>query len=424
MRGGGAERSRSPVSRPRGDGPARPGPGGPAGRRYRLSVPPHRPVGVVLLGATGSVGAQAADVLQEQPGRFSVVGLSAATKGPELLSAARRLGARVIVLSDPAAAERLRPALRAGDPELRSGAEAITGLVAEDGVDVVLQATAGAAGLEASLETLRRGRRLALANKESLVVGGPLLLAAARASGAEILPVDSEHCAIHQCLRAGGRDEVSRVILTASGGPFLHAPVERLRQVTPEEALRHPTWRMGPRITVDSATLMNKALEVVEARWLFDLPPERIEVVVHPQSLVHGLVEFRDGSVVAQMSPPDMRGPIRYALFHPERPPAPARPFDPRDYARLTFLPPDRERFPALDLGFEAARRGGTAGAALNAADEVAVGRFLSGALPFDAIAPLCAAALRNHPYLPDPTLDDLKRVDAWARDEALSACP
>jgi 1-deoxy-D-xylulose-5-phosphate reductoisomerase len=378
---------------------------------------------VVVLGATGSVGARAADVLEERPGRFAVRGLAAATRGPEVLALARRLRAPVVALADEGAAEALRRTLRPGDPEVRSGREGTLSLLGEPGVDVVLQATSGAAGLEASLETVRRGLRLALANKESMVVGGSLITAEARRTGAEIVPVDSEHCAIHQCLRAGDRGEVRRVVLTASGGPFLSTPAERLPHVTPAEALRHPTWTMGPRITVDSATLMNKALEIVEARWLFDLPPERIEVVVHPQSVVHGLVEFQDGSVVAQMGPPDMRGPVRYALSFPERPVSVTPSFDVRDYARLTFLPPDRERFPALDLGYEAARRGGTSGAALNAADEVAVDRFLKGALPFDQIAPLCAASLRGHPHLADPTLADLLRVDAWAREEALAAC-
>jgi len=336
---------------------------------------------------------------------------------------ARRLGAPRIALVDAEAAEALRRDLRAGDPELRVGVEGVLSLVREAGVDTVLQAITGAAGLPASLETVRLGRRLALANKESLVLAGPLLTRAARASGAEIVPVDSEHCAIHQCLRAGAREEVSRLILTASGGPFLGATRERLARVTPAEALAHPTWDMGPRISVDSATLLNKALEVIEARWLFDVPPERIEVVVHPQSVVHSLVEFVDGSVIAQMGPPDMRTPVRWALGWPERLPAASPRFDVRDYARLTFLPPDRELFPALDLGFEAARRGGTAGAALNAADEVAVARFLAGGLPFTGIAAALAAALRDHPFLPEPTLADLERVDAWARTEVSSAC-
>jgi 1-deoxy-D-xylulose-5-phosphate reductoisomerase len=379
--------------------------------------------GVVVLGATGSVGTRAADVLAAHPERFRVVGLSARRNGPGLLALARRLSARVIALVDEEAADETRKVLVRGDPEVRSGEDGLLSLLAEDGVGTVLQATTGAAGLAASLETVRRGLRLALANKESLVVAGPLLTAAARASGAEIVPVDSEHAALHQCLRSGAPREVRRLVLTGSGGPFLGADAERLSRVTPEEALRHPTWVMGPRITVDSATWMNKAFEVIEARWLFDVPPERIEVVIHPQSIVHGFVEFVDGSVVAQMGPPDMRTPIRWALGFPDRLESPAPSFDVRDYARLTFQAPDRERFPALDLGYEAARRGGTAGAALNAADEVAVERFLAGDLPFDAIPSLCAAALRGHPHEPAPTLADLLKVDAWARDEVLSAC-
>lgn len=347
--------------------------------------------GVVVLGATGSVGTQAADVLEAHRDRFSVEGLASGRRGPELLALARRLGCPRIALADPEAAASLRPSLRRGDPELLEGEDGVLALVAAPSVRVVLQATTGAAGLPASLLAARLGKRLALANKESMVVAGPLLVAAARASGAEILPVDSEHCAIHQCLRAGRAEEVRRLVLTASGGPFLHADKARLARVTPAEALRHPTWSMGPRITVDSATLLNKALEVVEARWLFGVPADRIEVVVHPQSVVHSMVEFVDGSVVAQMGPPDMRTPIRYALGFPDRLPAERPRFDVRDYAQLTFLAPDRERFPGLDLGFAAARRGGTAGAALNAADEVAVAAFLAGDLPFDAIPAACA---------------------------------
>jgi 1-deoxy-D-xylulose-5-phosphate reductoisomerase len=372
--------------------------------------------GVVVLGATGSVGAAAADVLEEQAARFRVVGLAAARQGDRLLALGRRLGARVLALVDEEACDLLRRTLRPGDPEVRSGRAGVLSLLGERDVDVVVQGTSGAAGLEASLETVRRGKRLALANKESMVVAGPLLRAEASRTGAEIVPVDSEHCALHQCLRAGRPEEVRRLILTASGGPFRGRRTADLGRVTPAEALRHPTWDMGPRITVDSATLMNKALEVIEARWLFDVEPSRIDVVVHPQSIVHSLVEFVDGSVVAQMGPPDMRGPIRYALGWPERLAVDVPRFDWRDYARLTFEAPDRETFGALDLGYEAAGRGGTSGAALNAADEVAVERFLAGDLPFLGIAPVVADALRNHPFSPVPTLDDLLRVDAWGR--------
>jgi 1-deoxy-D-xylulose-5-phosphate reductoisomerase len=387
------------------------------------SSPGPAPRGVVVLGATGSVGRAALDVLASERERFRVVGLACRSRGASLLEAARRLGAARIALVDPEAAERLAPSLGRGDPELLVGPEGLEALVVADGVDVVVQGIAGAAGLAASLATLRAGRRLALANKESLVVAGPLLIAEARRTGATILPVDSEHSALFQCLQAGRAGEVRRLVLTASGGPFRGRTSTDLAGVTPAQALAHPTWSMGPRISVDSATLMNKALEVIEARWLFDVPPERIEVLVHPQSVVHSLVEFVDGSVVAQLGPPDMRLPIRYALGWPERLPVPERPFAWEDYARLTFEPPDRVTFPALDLGYEAARRGGTAGAVLNAADEVAVERFLEGTLPFADIPRLVADALEAHPFVVEPLLDDLLRADQWARNEAKTRC-
>ncbi len=378
--------------------------------------------GVAVLGATGSIGDAAADVLTEHRDRFDVVGLVAGRQGTKLLERGRALGARSITLIDEEAAAALRPSLRAGDPELRVGQDAVRELVEDPRVEVVVQGTAGAAGLDASLTTIRAGKRLALANKESMVVAGPLLNAEAHRTGAEIVPVDSEHAALHQCLRAGRAEEVRRLILTASGGPFRGRSADEIRDVTPAQALDHPTWDMGPRITIDSATLMNKALEVIEARWLFDIEADRIEVAVHPQSIVHSMVEFVDGSVIAQMNPPDMRGPIRYALGWPERLPASAPTFDVRDYASLTFEAPDTVTFPALELGFEAARRGGTAGSALNAADELAVARFLDGTLGFPEITAVCADALRNHPYTADPSLEDLLRVDAWARNEA-AAC-
>ena len=378
---------------------------------------------MVVLGATGSVGSAAVDVLREHPERFRTRGLVAGSRGERLLDLGRRLSAETIILVDEDAARALRPSLRPGDPELLHGQGAVLDLVGDARTDVVLQGITGAAGLAASLEAVRSGKRLALANKESMVVAGPLLMEEARRSGSVIVPVDSEHSALFQCLRAGEAREVRRLILTASGGPFRGRNREDLVAVTPAEALKHPTWSMGPRITVDSATLMNKALEVIEARWLFDVEPERIEVVVHPQSIVHSMVEFVDGSVIAQMGPPDMRGPVRYALGWPERLPASRPAFDVRDYARLTFEAPDRETFPALDLGYEAARRGGTAGAALNAADESAVERFLAGDLPFPGIASRCAEALQSHPFSPTPSLEDLLRVDAWARQEAKSSC-
>lgn len=252
-------------------------------------------------------------------------------------------------------------------------------------------------------------------------MAGPLVNRLAERTGSRIVPVDSEHSAIHQALRSGGTGEVARIILTASGGPFRERPRDELAAVTPAEALRHPTWSMGPKITVDSATMMNKALELIEARWLFDLPAGKLAVLVHPQSIVHSMVEFVDGSIVAQMSPPDMRLPIQYALSHPGRFPGPARRLDLARPFQLDFEPPDESRFPAVRLGHEAAARGGTSGAALNAANEAAVGRFLAGEIRFTDIAEVCARVLDAHAFDPEPSLDAVRRVDGWARQEVLT---
>jgi 1-deoxy-D-xylulose-5-phosphate reductoisomerase len=259
---------------------------------------------------------------------------------------------------------------------------------------------------------------VALANKESLVVGGPLVTQLARRRQADLLPVDSEHSAVFQALQAGSRNEVRRVVLTASGGPFRNHRREELSKVTVAEALAHPTWNMGPKITIDSATLMNKALEIIEARWLFGLEAEQIGVAIHPQSIVHSLVEFVDGSVIAQMSPPDMKLPIHYALSWPRRTPSIAAKLDWSRAMQLTFEPPDFERFGALTLGLEVARSGGTAGAVLNGANEAAVAAFLAGKLGFDEVVPACRAVLENHNFDSQPTLDRLFELDAWARQE------
>jgi 1-deoxy-D-xylulose-5-phosphate reductoisomerase len=281
-----------------------------------------------------------------------------------------------------------------------------------------LTAIVGAAGLEGTWAALEAGKTVALANKETLVVAGPLVMDLARRRNATILPVDSEHSAIFQAMAAGRPKEVRRVILTSSGGPFRGKSARQLAEVTPEEALRHPTWKMGPKISIDSATLMNKALEVIEARWLFGLEPDQIEVVVHPESIVHSMVEFIDGSVVAQLSPPDMKLPIQYAFTYPDRVAGSCPILDLTRAMTLHFEPPDRETFTALDLGFEVMKRAGTSGAALNAANEAAVARFLTGEIGFLDIARACRSVLDNHPFDPRPSLDALWRVDAWARQE------
>jgi len=267
---------------------------------------------------------------------------------------------------------------------------------------------------------LEAGKTVALANKESLVVGGPLVMQLAREKNAKILPVDSEHSAVFQALQAGRREEVRRVILTASGGPFRCYTAEQLAQVTVAEALAHPTWAMGPKITVDSATLMNKALEIIEARWLFDLTAEQIGVVIHPQSIVHSMVEYRDGSVIAQLSPPDMKLPIQYALTWPERREGVAAKLDWSRAMGLSFEPPDFERFGALKLGLEVAASGGTAGAVLNGANEAAVAAFLDGRLALSEIVPACRSVLQNHNFDPNPSLAQVLEADRWARQEVL----
>ena len=266
----------------------------------------------------------------------------------------------------------------------------------------------------------KKGKRLAIANKEPLVVAGELLTEIARKSGSVILPVDSEHSAVFQSLQAGNVDEVNKIILTASGGPFRDTPVEQMNEATAEQALSHPTWRMGPKITVDSATLMNKALEIIEARWLFDLRADQISVVIHPQSIVHSMVEYKDGSVIAQLSPPDMKLPIQYALTWPHRREGVAAKLDWGRAMELRFEPPDFERFDALRLGLEAAAAGGTAGAVINGANEAAVAEFLDGRLGFHQIVPACRSVLQNHNFNPNPSLEQALEADGWARQEVL----
>jgi 1-deoxy-D-xylulose-5-phosphate reductoisomerase len=285
-------------------------------------------------------------------------------------------------------------------------------------VDVVLAAIVGSAGLRSTWAALEAKKTVALANKETLVMAGSLVNRLAAERGGRILPVDSEHSAIFQSLQAGKHEEVRRIILTASGGPFRELSLEQLKQVTVDDALNHPTWDMGPKITIDSATMMNKALEIIESRWLFDLTAEQIEIVIHPQSVVHSFVEFVDGSVIAQMGPPDMKLPIQYALEHPHRQSGIAQRIDWHQRWRLEFEPADPERCPALGLGYDCARRGGTSGAVLNAANEAAVEAFLQGELHFTEIVPACRSVLEEHHFDPEPTLERLEELDRWAREE------
>jgi 1-deoxy-D-xylulose-5-phosphate reductoisomerase len=379
---------------------------------------PHQ---VVILGSTGSVGQSALSVLDHDCGRrLRAFGLSANCAWQTLVEQTRRFHPRFAVLTDRGAFAQLNGELRGTETELLFGLDGLVKMVQHPETDRVLTAIVGAAGLRGTWAALEAGKTVALANKETLVVAGQLVMGLAHERGATILPVDSEHSAIFQALRSGAPKEVRRVILTSSGGPFRGKCTKELADVTPEQALKHPTWQMGPKITIDSATLMNKALEVIEARWLFGLAPDQIEVVIHPESIIHSMVEFVDGSVVAQLSPPDMRLPIQYALNYPERVPGPCPLLDLTRALNLRLEPPDRETFGAIDLGFEVMRQGGTAGAALNAANEAAVQRFLAGKIGFLDIAAVCRAVLENHEFRSRPTLDELWQVDARARQEVV----
>lgn len=373
---------------------------------------------IVVLGSTGSIGRNTLDVAAASEGRLQVIGLSANRSCQQLLDQARRVRPRWVVVTDERRGQQFDWSSLPAETELLIGTEAIERMASADEVDVVVASIVGSAGLAGAWAAVQAGKTLALANKETLVMAGPLVMSTAAQRGATILPVDSEHSAVFQALHAGRREEVRRVVLTASGGPFRGHTREQLARVTVEEALNHPTWDMGQKITIDSATMMNKALEIIEARWLFDLQPDQVDVVVHPQSIVHSLVEFCDGALVAQLGTPDMRLSIQYALSYPARWPSPTARLDFGKAFALDFFPPDPERFPAIDLGHEVARQGGTAGAVLNAANEAAVAAFLQGRIRFFDVVPACRAVLDEHNYDPNPTLAQLLELDAWARKE------
>jgi 1-deoxy-D-xylulose-5-phosphate reductoisomerase len=384
------------------------------------------PRDIVILGATGSIGTQAVDLVLRNPDRFRVVGLSAAGGRVALLAEqARRLRVRTVAVADAGKAAMLREALRAeygpGEPlpEIIAGPDAATELAAAD-CHTVLNGITGSIGLAPTLAALRAGRCLALANKESLIVGGPLVKAIA--APGQIIPVDSEHAALFQALMGGSRAEVRRLLVTASGGPFRGRDKAELADVTPEQALAHPTWAMGPVITVNSATLVNKGLEVIEAHLLYDIPFDRIEVVVHPQSYVHSMVEFTDGSTLAQCSPPDMRQPIALALGWPRRVPDASPAFDWTTASRWEFFPLDEKAFPSVPLAAHVGTLGGTAPAVFNAANEECVGAFLAGGLPFNGIVDTVAQVVAEHGH-PDPgtslALADVLEAETWARARA-----
>jgi 1-deoxy-D-xylulose-5-phosphate reductoisomerase len=381
---------------------------------------PATPRRLILLGSTGSIGTSTLHVVRHLHDRglmrFEIVGLAAAQRAGVVAEQAQRWGVKHVAVADEAAAATLH-----GIDHVYAGADAALQLVeavARPG-DLVLGAMVGSAGLPAMIAAIDKGCDIALANKETLVAAGELVMPLVRERGVHLLPVDSEHSAIFQCLQAGrSRNEIRRLVLTASGGPFRTWPADRVENATVEETLDHPTWDMGPKVTVDSASLMNKALEVIEAHWLFDMPAEQVAVVVHPQSIVHSFVEFVDGSVVAQLSPPDMKSPIQYALCWPNRLDGCARTMDWQNASRLDFEPVDHDRFPALKLAWRVIETGGTSGAIFNAANEVAVEAFLDRRIPFGMIPRLVERALNAVESIPVRSLDDIHQADRAARAE------
>jgi 1-deoxy-D-xylulose-5-phosphate reductoisomerase len=374
---------------------------------------------IAILGSTGSIGCSTLDVIRHLGPSYRVTALGAHRQAEKLAAQAKEFSPAAVALADESCLEELRRHLGPGGPRIFIGESGLVDLARHDDVDIVVAAVVGAAGLPAALAAVRGGKTLALANKEALVIAGSLLIPEARRRGVALLPVDSEHSAIFQAMCCGRSAEVRRVILTASGGPFRNASLETIRNATPADALNHPTWRMGNKITIDSATMFNKALELIEACWLFDLRPEQVQIVVHPESIIHSMVEFVDGSVIAQLSPPDMRTPIQYALTYPERANGCSRRMDWTKTQSLHFQPPDFDRFPALKLAYQVAQAGGTSGAVLNAANEVAVAAFMAGKIPFGEITAVVELTISQHRIQTSPTLDDLLEADRWARQNA-----
>ncbi len=377
---------------------------------------------LTILGSTGSIGTNTLDVVGRKPEQYKVFALVAGANTELMADQILRFRPRIAAVATEAGRADLNTRLAAlgmaakDRPEMLWGAQAFVTAATAPEADFVMSAIVGVAGLESTYEAVRLGKRVGLANKEVLVASGKLVTEAARRAGTEIIPVDSEHNGAHQSLRAGTRREVTRLILTASGGPFRETPKERLRDVTPQQALNHPTWKMGRRITIDSATMMNKGFEVIEACWLFGLKAEEVEVVIHPQSTVHAMVEYVDGSVIAQVSATDMRMPIQYALTYPEREASPVPRLDWEQARTWTFHPPDFEKFPLLGMAYQAHEAGGTAACTLNAADEIAVDAFLRGAIPFPEIASVVAETLARVPSTEARSVAEILECDARSR--------
>jgi len=374
---------------------------------------------ISILGSTGSIGVSTLDVISAHPGEFTITALAGGRNIALLKQQIERFRPRLVAVIDEVHARDLRTLLGATIPGILSGPEGYREAAAVEGTDMVVSAMVGAAGLLPTLDAIAAGRDIALANKETLVMAGGIVLNNAAQKGVTIIPVDSEHSAIFQCLQGHHREDLRRIILTASGGPFLHASAEELAEVTPAQALRHPNWVMGKKITIDSATMMNKGLEVIEASWLFDLPVSKIDVLIHPQSIIHSLVEYRDGSVIAQLGVPDMRVPIAYALSYPRRMIRNEAGLDLVNVGALTFFKPDPVRFPALRLAYAAAETGGTAPTVLNAANEVAVTAFIDEEIGFNGISQLVDEVLSRHRVRVEPRIEEILAADRRTREEA-----
>lgn len=378
--------------------------------------------GISILGSTGSIGCNTLKVIEHLK-EFRVVALGAGRNMPKFAGQVAKFQPELVSIDDEACAETFERELHklgAAVPRIEIGETGLISVATHESAETVVSATVGAIGFVPTLRAIEAGKRIALANKETLVMAGELMTKAAEHSGAEILPVDSEHNALHQCLRGESRNEVKRLILTASGGPFRTKTKQEIENATVEEALNHPNWKMGDKITIDSATLMNKGLEVIEAKWLFGFEADQISVVVHPQSLVHSMVEMVDGSVIAQLGVTDMKHAIQYALTYPERKENCIPPLDLRSLSQLSFEEPDIERFPCLQLAYDALRIGGTAPAALNAANEVAVQAFLDGKIRLSEIAAINGSIMSEHNAIPAETLESIIEADAWARSRAI----
>lgn len=374
---------------------------------------------IAILGSTGSIGRQTLDVISQHPDLFEVELLTANTNSALLIEQARAFNPNSVVICDESHYQEVFEALDKDDIKVYAGMDSVCDIVSDSTIDVVVASMVGFAGLRSAVAAIEAGKTVALANKETLVAAGSLVMSLAARHGASIVPVDSEHSAIFQCLQGNYGQDVEKLLLTCSGGPFLHKSKDEIARMTPQEALKHPRWNMGAKVTIDSASLMNKGLEMIEARWLFDMPAERIEVVVHPESIIHSMVQYRDGAVIAQLSVPDMRVPIQYALSYPRRIELNASRISFPHLAQMTFFAPDTDRFPCLDIARRALDRGGNAACAMNAANEVAVAAFLQGKIPFSAIPEIISVAMFRTAFVENPSLDDIFATHAQSREIA-----